>query len=511
VIHSRVAPNPGDKYFAHISAPLISVWQLDVPKVPRAELANAVFWTVKREQGFDPKESVLDFCPPAQGQDGGKAKSLLAYAAPRQDVDQLKRLFKDMGLPLAGVVATPFVLPTLRARGLVDAPEGCWAHLHMSEEWSSIAIYQDQHLELFRSIRTGFGGVVEAVMAEFNEGQGRSNVTELVANSQGNGPSCAMPKSVQLSDVRNALMERSENNAALTKLAGPAMDRLMRQVERTFDHFTRALSQPPVGSLALSGSAAGSPVLAELMANRLELAVNPVDPLSAPGLTLAPEAQAARPEERTGLVVATGLALDARGEAPNLVDTISQRLKREKSERQRVFAVLAGLLLTVLAGIGVFAHGYRIDALETRRTQLQAQMQTLTPGLDAALLEKQTKQLREEVALAHSRAKRVVPAAALSELARLMPPWARMTHLTMKQNPQQAEDGMVSVQVGGFVIAEEFRLDQRLTQFLMLLRQSPMVHATDIRRGQSFVAPEGPGLHFELDLEVVAEAPDAKN
>ena len=84
---------------------------LKVPKVPQKQLYNTVFWSYQKHSAFDDKETIFDFEVLGDAEEGGTKKiGVMAYIAPRKEVEELRDLFALAGFPLTGISIVPFAV-----------------------------------------------------------------------------------------------------------------------------------------------------------------------------------------------------------------------------------------------------------------------------------------------------------------------------------------------------------------------------------------------------------------
>ncbi|THB71525.1 MAG: hypothetical protein D6E12_01125, partial [Desulfovibrio sp.] len=85
--------------WSHISTAKTELWHIRIPKVPRNQIVEAVFWSVKKEKQFDDKEFALDFEVQGEIHDKGVNKlSVMVYLVPRKELDEMQQLFSEAGI-----------------------------------------------------------------------------------------------------------------------------------------------------------------------------------------------------------------------------------------------------------------------------------------------------------------------------------------------------------------------------------------------------------------------------
>lgn len=135
-----------------------------IPKVPSRQVNNAVFWTAKKELGFDEASVVFDFEPRGEVAEKGATKiGAMAYTAPRDAVNVVRGDFVKAGFPLAGLTLEPFSHQNLFRRKLVSGVGVATANLHVGANWSRLEIFSNGNLMFVRVIKTSMAGMIQAV------------------------------------------------------------------------------------------------------------------------------------------------------------------------------------------------------------------------------------------------------------------------------------------------------------------------------------------------------------
>jgi len=141
-----------------------------IPKVPKKQIANAVYWSFKREVSINDDQDIFDYDILGECTEEGLDKiEVLAYTVPKQRVEETKKLFAKAGYPLHGISFVPFAIQNLFRIGWVGAGKSVCT-LFIGQDWSRIAIYSNNNLVLFRDIRAGLQGMVEAIAESLSAG-----------------------------------------------------------------------------------------------------------------------------------------------------------------------------------------------------------------------------------------------------------------------------------------------------------------------------------------------------
>jgi len=215
--------------------------QVDAPNVPQAELKTAVRWRIKDMLEYHPDDATIDVLGvPAAGGAGARGSSMYAVAARNDVIQTCIARFEAARIPL-----TVIDIPELAQRNLAslfEAEDRGVAMLYIGEDQSLLTV--NFHHELLMSRR------IEAGMRELGPGGGA---------------------------------ERDEGR-----------QRVLLELQRTFDHLDRQFAYASVGKLVLAPEREDSGLLDFLGAN-LDL---PVERAHLAGsLTFAAQAELSEEDE----------------------------------------------------------------------------------------------------------------------------------------------------------------------------------------------------------------------
>jgi Tfp pilus assembly PilM family ATPase len=130
-----------------ISSAKAELWNINIPRVPKKQVVDAVYWSVKKEKQFDESEFVLDFEVIGDTAEKGVPKlAVTVYLAPRKQVEEMTALFAKAGYKLHGVTIAPIAIQTLFRSNWVQTNAGTYANLYVGRNWSRIDIFNKGNL-----------------------------------------------------------------------------------------------------------------------------------------------------------------------------------------------------------------------------------------------------------------------------------------------------------------------------------------------------------------------------
>ena len=129
-----------------ISSHDVNVNHIKIPRVPKKQLENVIYWTAKKENQFNEKEFIFDFEMQGEIVDQGIPKySVMVYTVPKVEVDKIKTLFKEMGITLTGITIAPFAIQNIFRTKWLNVGEGTFASLFIGNDYSRIDIYNKRN------------------------------------------------------------------------------------------------------------------------------------------------------------------------------------------------------------------------------------------------------------------------------------------------------------------------------------------------------------------------------
>jgi len=305
------------------------VLQVDAPNVPPAEMAQAAAWRVRELTEIPLDQAVVDTFPPPESAQRGN-RQINVVVARRSTMAERAETLKSAGLrPVA------LDIPELAQRTVcAHLPESRGGHglLALGDSAGLLTLYREGELYLARSLDSG--------------------------------------------------------QATLADADGGALDTLLLEVQRSFDYFESALSQPPLGSLYIYPRSDDTQRLATAVTENLaSVECHCVDVNDIAGLTEEPDpAIAGAP-----VLHAVGAALRSTAAAGD--QGINLHQDTDRRARQPVdsvhIAVASVVTLVVLAGLTGYGW-WRADRAEAaaaaaaaERDALEQETAALTEELQA--------------------------------------------------------------------------------------------------------------------------------
>ena len=489
-----------------------------IPKVPRKQIANAIYWTFTKKIEFDKNEELLDFEILGDiTEDGVKKTEVMAYKAPKQEIADIGDAFRSIGYPLKGITIVPFAIQNLfRSRIITNSEEDACC-LFIGRDWSRIAIFNKHNLVLSRGIKAGMHSMVEAINIAIKSHDGwenRSLATDLDQNQNRDGSTDSIDPAAQktffefigVSGVKSAQSDLSDKQDAthVFQMILPAMERLVRQVERTFEHYALNFNSEGVRRIFISGMVTANPKILNYIGKQLDLPIAAMNPFPADSAFVRRIRIPENVQDREGYVPAIGLALANNKITPNFLYTHEDRNQNETVRRNNV-RILTVCMIILMVLIGIFSwQENRLDTKRDRIAELNNRLLTYNPPAEKDLLlalYAKTKSKRETIKqIVH----RYTPAAIVAELSDMTPANIRLMSIDATFGSEQSASGALrTVAIDGIVFGDPDRFEPTLTGYLLNLKKSPIFLKPNVRSKQIEYYQNQQVLHFSASLDVI--------
>ncbi len=484
-------------FWAMIPSADVNIVHIKIPRVARKQMNNVIYWTAKKENPIDEKESVFDYEIQAEITDQGMPKyAVMVYTAPRDEVEKLKAFFASAGIALEGITIAPYAVQNIFRTKWLNVSQACFATLFIGTDFSRIDIYKDGHLAMTRGVKTGITSMVEAI----EEAQGEAPHGKPMTREE----SKQAFRSYFASDASN---RKVADNLGLTRdqimdMVEPAMDRLTRQIERTLEYYTTSVGYERVEKLYVSSTADIYLPILERLQDQLGLEAELFDPFAGraiPGISMLPA------ESRIAMTPALGLALSDRLRTPNLIFTYREK-KREENERMINRVIVSAFAMILLICAGILVHqAIQIQQNRSLKTQLEKELALYDPVLSTEKVAKVKEDLKGRLLQRKHYARKYVGMAVIGELSAQTPNHVRLLALRIAQESavakgkdQKPSGESDDITIEGIVRADREQLDAMLANYVMKLENSPMFRQVVLQKSAVVPFRKEEVLHFTL-------------
>lgn len=496
---------------------------IKLPNVSAKDLHQSVFWAVKKEAKFNEKTHVFDYRILDRVMDKGVEKRLVVYfLAQAAEVNRLKAIFKQAGYALSGISIEPLALQNYFSTQWTVETSNVLAHLQLGAENSRIDILDHGRLLYSRSIKFGSNSFIEAIQEGFAPDDEIVMAPDSPLEVQPETPdaSPSLPEAHVLPDkepvdARALFLNtiKAQHGKAmpagtrqepeeLLEMILPALERLIRQLERTLEYTVNQMGFQPVEKILVSGFPALFPGLMEYIANQFTIPVEMFDPLD-PDLLPAQGFLPANILSRVELLPAAGLALSDNERTMNALHTYVHR-SREKQER--LITRVAGFLSILILGAVFAAYLQSSSTIRQLNADIQAEQARLaemeafpdTLGVTTMLA-----QVRDKDARVKSYLSRYKPLATIGTLTSITPLWAKLESASFSFIPDKDSDKTGEGIVKGLVSGQVETLDAFLGSYILMLGDSDIfAQPRLVKKEPVQKTPGETRLEFHVDLKL---------
>ena len=277
----------------------------------------------------------------------------------------------------------------------------------------------------------------------------------------------------------SALEERQRllKEDKIFKMILPALERLVRQVERTLRHFSLNYENARVGKIYISSGVNPHRRIIDYIGEELGIPTEILNPFADSenfiSLTPSPEVVS----EQSSYVPAMGMALAGNALTPNFLYTYKDKQKAIRSQRINR-AVFAGflLLMSICVGVSYFQAG-TVKEKEYQKAQLQRQLESINLRVDQSLILKLVDEIHAKNKEVLVIGKQYTGVAVISEIADLTPANVRLLDISAQfdngPGEKKAEKNRDLV-LSGIVRGDRLNLESTLASYLMELNNSPL-------------------------------------
>jgi Tfp pilus assembly PilM family ATPase len=514
--------------WCNISSTHVDVRYLHIPKVSAKQLEKAVYWAFRNEIAFDEQEMVLDFELRGEVVDKGIKKiGVLAYTAPHSETQARQDLFQRCRIPLTGITLLPFAMQNFFRTGVLPGGDEVVCNLYVGRKWSRIDIFFNGALVLVRGIKTGVESMAEALAeavpeariplqkskqaepsspADFSADEEEELVLELETTqeveqefylklTQEEAAAVLFSFSADGEPLPEGVAGAQLGREEVFTMILPAVDRLVRQIERTFDHYTSLFYGEPVSRIYISGRIQTYKYLTKYVSEQLGVLVSTVDPFDAlvgvEGAGLSSSIT-----DRSLFVPACGLALSSNNHTPNTLYTYSDRAITEKIKKAARFAFVGFFLATAVCVGLFFVQSWKLQHYEAKLAAVQMQLSTFRPRVNKEMINALVEDIKLRQKKLRDYSDRYMPLAAFSELSERTTDSVRLLGLKAYFGDLQEKEKGKLIKLDGFVSGDRENQELFLGEYLAQLAASRVLGEVERDGGKTNILDDREVFRF---------------
>ena len=291
----------------------------------------------------------------------------------------------------------------------------------------------------------------------------------------------------------------------------PALERVVRQVERTLQHYSLNFKNEGVAKIYIAGQISTHKRIVDYISEQLDLPTDAIDPF----ISSSPSAgEGLRPEsasEREALVPAVGMALSNNLFTPNFIFTYKDKEKHTIIRRIN-YALIGAFLFFMALFIGFYSWQGRLgDQQEAQLAELQQQLDQYSPIVDQKIILQAVAQIKRQRKNVEEFGRKYMAMALLNEICSQTPANIRLLSITAElgklreidlADKGNAQDKKILI-LEGIILGDRLTFESALAGYLVKLKNSPIINQPSIKSKsvESFENKEV--LRFTAQLEII--------
>jgi len=318
-------------------------------------------------------------------------------------------------------------------------------------------------------------------------------------------------------------------NAGLTepdvfRMIEPALERLARQVERTFEHYSTNVSGERIEQILVSSVMTIYQPMLDYIGDQLAIERDVFDPLD-PKVADIPTSLSLSTSERIAFVPALGVALSDNAHTPNALFTYRQREEAVQIKLINRF-ILTGFLVAAAACLIIL--GFQFQQMGQKKesvAKLEARLAQFTPTLTQTTISDMVASMKQRRDVLRGYSERYLGMAVLGELTALTPAEIRLISLksglafpstaASGQAPGQAAPPQPAagapaakgapsqdISLEGLVMGDPASFESQLFRYRVALENSPLFKNVSVKKQDLEPFRKGRVLHFTINLQI---------
>jgi hypothetical protein len=315
----------------------------------------------------------------------------------------------------------------------------------------------------------------------------------------------------------------------------PALERLVRQVERTFEYYNRNIGQDRVSRIYVTSAMYIYRPLISYVGEQLGIDSDLLDPLDSGLPNFDKNAGEASLSERVAITPALGMALADNSYTPNLLFTAREKQQIANINRVNriIFAALA-IVTMISAGALLYQLGI-ITKKNIDISRLQKQMIQYQPYVNQNDLMQMAAKSKQQKYSSRAYSERYRSMAVIGELSVLTPANIRLVNLkadfgafavekvneppktapketapgttkdAAKEPPkeQAATEQTGNLVVEGIIAGNRLSLESSLAGYLIKLQESPMFRQVAVQKNSIELVKKNDILRFTINMKMI--------
>ena len=445
---------------------------LTIPYMPKSEIPEALKWEMKKFISFSIDEAALDYEILQEVAEGGVKKLKVAVAcSPQETINKYLDLLNQ-----AGIQPSLFTQPGFALKNIITSL--------VSEENKTIAVldigYSFSELFIFQAKVLAFSRKLPVAGRDFTQAMTQVLVSELGKLQLSLQEAEEIKKKYGIPDVSaSGVLEGKITSAQIISLLRPNLEKLVEDIERSFDFYHEKEQGVNVERLILLGGGSNLKNLAKNLAQELDIPVELGNPLR--GLSLKePSLLKEKSESAHRFAQAIGSSFNP-PDAVNLLPIEIKEQTRLLVKRSSVKALItAVIVISILIFIGMkIRMGVCGKCIAVAKLELNA-------------LSSQAQGVQKEALLAKVLKERIYWSDALKEVGNRIPEQIRLTEMSAQEK---------RLTLKGEIKSSGKASEKILTSFMNSLEKGIFKEVNLVSAREGLLADEPSTFELKLHME----------
>jgi len=530
-LYDFCSPAKKIRLWTSVSSAHVGVHRILIPNVEKTKIANAVFWTAKKEITFNEEETILDY--EVQGEvseQSIKKIAVLVYTASKREVERITNLFDEIGFPLTGITIIPLAYQNLFMARWLPLKEETLGNLYIGMDSSRIDIFRNGRLVFTRNIRTGLYSMCEALMEEYNKRkseQAPEIPKEVEDINMPEAEKAGLLKSIEelpamsfedaarvLSGLRPDAPSPTESDPGseltskeIFEMIRPAVERLTRQMERTFNYYENAGNRGVTAIFVSGGIDAYYKPLIDSIAAQTSIDADIIDPFNEEDHFLDNIDLPGSVTKRISFIPVIGLALSDNSYTPNFLFTYKE--KGRIAGIRRMNRILSAAFLCILAVcMGIFLWELHLaERKDAHAARLDRELSQYIRKVDEKLILQAAAQLKTAQKRLKDYSEKYLCMSVLTDLSAITPSDIRLLNVMATfggiEEDKNKKEISKSLSIDGIVVGKQDTFDSSLAGYILKLDNSPLFGPVTIAKTNIEYYNKRQVLRFTLAIELV--------
>ncbi|MCD4676198.1 MAG: pilus assembly protein PilM, partial [Desulfobacula sp.] len=463
---------------------------LTLPRVNSKKIYNTVYWSFKNVIAFDKENSLFDFDILGDITEGGIDKTeVMAYVTTSSVINTIKDLFEKAKIPLTGVSITAFGIQNLLRTEFIKPDCNSVCTLFVGHDWSRIDIFTQKNLYLSRDIKTGYQSFINCIVDIFPQKDRNQSELNRIADD-------FFTEKLVYSEINNF-----EDNKHFSKIA-PATDRLVQQIERTFESFLSNSGKSPIKKLYLTGRLCDFNGLLDYLSKKLGVSVEIINVFTDSDFQDTPIFMLKSVSDI--YLPAFGISLSDSDYTPNLTNTFKEKESVRRSKiLDTTFLFSAFLVILLLSGLS-FWQKYQLQDKTISVDHIKSEIKQMGPPISKnMILEKNSDILKYQKRMSAT-ADYFLSIAAASEICRLTSENIHLVNMIIMNRKTEGEQSR-SLSAHGYIFEERLLLDAALAGYRETLNSSLLFNDIIVSDKSFKVINDQDVIYFEMKMNIIKD------